>query len=73
MQAPCPHTGKLIYFTPQAAHERVRIIRRRNRQDAHTYRCDHCGYWHIAANTRAERLLKRKSKAERAMREGRGA
>lgn len=49
----CPKTGKKIFRTPEAAERRRRLIRRNHDDRMHSYRCEHCKYWHLGHGSKS--------------------
>lgn len=54
-------TGKHKYETPQDAEKQVRRVsarRKRNvktRGPANSYKCAHCGYWHVGSTNKLKK------------------
>ena len=47
----CPVQGKILYLTEDDATRAADATAGAYRLPFHTYRCRHCGYWHLTTRT----------------------
>ena len=43
----CPRTGKKMFPSPRAAETRRKTLKRKRNERLASYRCRHCGRWHL--------------------------
>lgn len=49
----CAKSGKKIFRTPEDAERRRRLIRRNHDDRLHSYRCEHCKFWHLGHGSKS--------------------
>lgn len=43
----CDRTGKKMFLTPKQAEDRRKTLKRKRNERLASYRCRHCGRWHL--------------------------